>query len=117
MSNTSPEQYRSALLMLARAQIGRQRLVDVEASDLVQQTLLEAHRDRERFTGQTPEQLFAWLRGILHHNFLDAYQKARAAKRDSGRKVREADLTESFLGLDELRVDSWPVPCRTARGT
>jgi len=110
MSNASPEQYRSALLMLARAQIGRQRLVDVEASDLVQQTLLEAHRDRERFTGQTPEQLFAWLRGILHHNFLDACQKARAAKRDSGRKVREADLTESFLGLDDLLVDSQTSP-------
>lgn len=114
MSNASPEHYRSALLLLARAQLGRQRHLDVDASDLVQQTLLEAHRDRERFTGHTPEELFAWLRKILHHNFLDACQKARAAKCDVARKVREAELTESFVGLDELLVESATSPSEQA---
>jgi RNA polymerase sigma-70 factor (ECF subfamily) len=98
------EKYRSALLLLARAQLARQKLADMDASDLVQQTLLEAHRDRGRFQGHTEAELFAWLRKALHHNFLDACAKAQAGKRDAGRHALEADLTQSFVGLDELLV-------------
>jgi RNA polymerase sigma-70 factor (ECF subfamily) len=104
MPDAALQQYRSALLLLARAQLARQRLADVDASDLVQQTLLEAHRDGERFKGQTEAERFAWLRKALHHNFLDACARARAGKRDAGRQALEADLTRSFVGLDDLLV-------------
>ncbi len=98
------EQYRSALLLLARAQFARQRLADVDASDLVQQTLLEAHRDRGHFHGQTEVEWFAWLRKALYHNFLDACARAQAGKRNAGQRALEADLTQSFIGLDEFLV-------------
>jgi RNA polymerase sigma-70 factor (ECF subfamily) len=114
MSDRDLEQYRSALLLLARAQLARQRLADVDASDLVQQSLLEAHRDGPHFTGRTAEERFAWLRKILHHNFLDACAKARAAKGDIARKVLEADLTASFVGLDELLVAAQSSPSERA---
>jgi RNA polymerase sigma-70 factor (ECF subfamily) len=104
MPEDNLEQYRSALLLLARAQLARQRLADVDASDLVQQTLLEAHRDRDGFHGQTGAELFAWLRKALHHNFLDTCARAQAGKRDLDRKALEADLTQSVIGLDELLV-------------
>src|SRR5436853_361698 len=110
MSDGGPERYRSALLLLARAQLARQKLADVDASDLVQQTLLEAHRDRERLNGGTDEEMFAWLRKMLYHNFLDACARGRAAKRDAARKQLEADLTRSFAGLDELLVATQTSP-------
>src|SRR5262245_27164323 len=102
--------HRAALLLLARAQLARQRAGDLEASDLVQNTLLEAHRDRDRFRGHTDEERFAWLRRILHHNLLDAVEKGRAQRRDVGRKVVEADLTGSFAGLDELLMGDHTSP-------
>lgn len=40
------EQYRSYLLLLARRHLGGDAANRVEASDLVQQTLLDAHRQR-----------------------------------------------------------------------
>jgi RNA polymerase sigma-70 factor (ECF subfamily) len=117
MPDVALEQYRSALLLLARAQLARQRLPDASASDLVQKTLLEAHRDRERFQGQTEAELFAWMRKALHHNFLDACARARAGKRAADCTVREADLTQSFAGLDELLVAPDTSPSeRAARG-
>jgi RNA polymerase sigma-70 factor (ECF subfamily) len=99
-----PEPYRSALLLLARALLARQSPVDLSASDLVQETLLEAHRDLGQFRGGTEEELFAWLRRMLHNAFLDACARARAGKRDVGRRTLEADLTASFAGLDELLI-------------
>jgi RNA polymerase sigma-70 factor (ECF subfamily) len=114
MSDDGLGRYRSALLLLARAQLARQRLADVEASDLVQQTLLEAHRDRPRFAGRGDDELFAWLRKMLHHNFLDACARARAAKRDAARKQLEADLTRSFAGLDELLIATQTSPSEAA---
>jgi RNA polymerase sigma-70 factor (ECF subfamily) len=117
MPDVSLERFRSALLLLARAQLARQRLPDDSASDLVQNTLCEAHRDLERFRGQTEAELFAWLRKALHHNFLDACNAARAGKRAVERTVREAELTQSFAGLDELLVAPDTSPSeRAARG-
>ncbi len=62
MTDDHLEQYRSALLLLARAQLGRQKLDILDASDLVNQTLLEAYQNRERLTGRAEEEKFAWLR-------------------------------------------------------
>jgi RNA polymerase sigma-70 factor, ECF subfamily len=96
--------YRSALLLLARVQLARQQCGDIEPSDLVQQTMLEAHRDRQHCAGQTEEEQFAWLRKILRHTLLDAFDRVRAGKRAVSRQALEADLTQSFVGLDELLV-------------
>jgi RNA polymerase sigma-70 factor (ECF subfamily) len=48
-----------------------------DASDLVQQTLLEAYRDFGQFRGGTEQEWLAWLRRILAHNatqFVRHYQ-------------------------------------------
>jgi RNA polymerase sigma-70 factor (ECF subfamily) len=113
MPDNGPERYRSALLLLARAQLARHQQLGLEASDLVQQTLLKAWRDLKQFRGG-PAELFAWLRKILHHTFLDAYDRAHADKRDPARKAVEADLTVSFAGLDELLVAPHTSPSERA---
>jgi RNA polymerase sigma-70 factor (ECF subfamily) len=114
MAENDLEHYRSALLLLARAQLARHRDLGLDASDLVQQTYVDAYRDRHQFRGQSEEQLFAWLRQVLHHNFLDAYDRARAGKRDVARKALEADLTGSFIGLDDLLAASHTSPSEGA---
>jgi RNA polymerase sigma-70 factor (ECF subfamily) len=64
----------------------------VDASDLVQQTLLDAHRDFDRFQGQTDQEWLAWLRQILTHNACDAARHyGTAGKRAARREVRFQD--------------------------
>jgi RNA polymerase sigma-70 factor (ECF subfamily) len=102
MSNDDLERYRPALLLLARIQLARHQRLGFDGSDLVQDALFEAHRDREKFRGRTDAERFAWLRKILHHTFLDRIARDGAGKRNLGRQALEADLTGSFAGLDEL---------------
>ena len=114
MPDNGLEQYRAALLLLARAQLARHQRLGLEASDLVHQTLLEAWRDRKQFRGDTDAQRFAWLRMILHRTFLDEYDRRRAGKRDLARQALEADLTGSFAGLDELLAAQQTSPSERA---
>jgi RNA polymerase sigma-70 factor (ECF subfamily) len=114
MSDNALEQYRSALLLLARAQLARHRQLGLNASDLVQQTFAEAWRDREQFRGSTEAERFAWLRQILHNAFLDEYDRQQAGKRDLARQALEADLTGSFAGLDELLAAQQTSPSERA---
>jgi RNA polymerase sigma-70 factor (ECF subfamily) len=59
------ESYRPYLSVLARA-LHQQRLqARVDDSDLVQDALLEAHRNFAGFRGSTLEELTAWLRQIV----------------------------------------------------
>jgi RNA polymerase sigma-70 factor, ECF subfamily len=58
------------------------------ASDLVQQTFLDAQRDFTRFQGESEKELLAWLRQILLHNLAHFHRSYRAtAKRDLEREV------------------------------
>lgn len=57
--------YRRYLELLARVQIGRRLQGKVDASDLVQETFLEAHRNFNRFQGHDEPQFAYWLRQIL----------------------------------------------------
>ncbi|HEY7155701.1 MAG TPA: sigma-70 family RNA polymerase sigma factor [Gemmataceae bacterium] len=114
MPDNGLERYRSALLLLAHAQLARHQQLGLEASDLVQQTFVEAYRDLKQFHGSTAAERFAWLRKILHHTFLDEYDRRRAGKRDLARQALEADLTGSFAGLDELLAAQQTSPSERA---
>lgn len=103
-----------ALLLLARAQLARHPQLGFNASDLVQEAVEEAIRDADQFRGGTEQERFAWLRKILHHAFLDRYDKAHAAKRDIARQAFAADLTGSFVGMDELLAAQQTSPSERA---
>ena len=59
------ELYRNYLRVLARIEIGRKLQGKLDASDLVQETFLEAHRNFPLFQGTDEPQFACWLRQIL----------------------------------------------------
>jgi RNA polymerase sigma-70 factor (ECF subfamily) len=62
---------RNYLAVVARAEIGSWLQAKVDASDLVQQTLLDAHRGLANFRGHNEAEWLGWLRQILSHNAAD----------------------------------------------
>ncbi len=97
------EQFRSYLLLLARLQLGRQADNRLEPSDLVQQTLLDAHRQRGQFRGREPAEMAAWLRRMLACNLADALRALKRGKRDV---ARERSL-EAALAESSARLKAW----------
>jgi RNA polymerase sigma-70 factor (ECF subfamily) len=77
------------LVMIAESELDPELRGKGGASDLVQQTFLEAQQDFGRFHGTTSDELRAWLRHILLNNvsnFARAYRET--AKRNLVREVR-----------------------------
>jgi RNA polymerase sigma-70 factor, ECF subfamily len=87
---------RSYLGFVARSQVETWLRRKVDASDLVQETMLEACRDFDRFEGRTEQEWLAWLRKILNHNAADFVRRYRGtAKRAAGREVPFRDPADS----------------------
>jgi RNA polymerase sigma-70 factor (ECF subfamily) len=98
------ERFRSYLLILARGHLlGRKLGARFDASDLVQQTLLDAHREHAQFRGHTQAEMAAWLRRILACNLADALRGLGRAKRDV---ARERSL-QSALEESSVRLEAW----------
>lgn len=96
------EAHRDYLTVLARMQIGRRLQGKVEASDVVQETLLHAVRDLGRFRGTSDKELAGWLRQILAARLADLVRHYCGTQ---GRNVRleralEIELDQSSQVLD-----------------
>jgi RNA polymerase sigma-70 factor, ECF subfamily len=79
--------YQSYLRILAVTQLGRHLRAKCDPSDVVQQTLLEAHRDLASFQGEHEAELLAWMRRILAHNLYNETRRFAAQQRDAAREV------------------------------
>jgi RNA polymerase sigma-70 factor (ECF subfamily) len=96
------ELYRNYLRLLARTQIDLTLRVRLDASDLVQETLLEAFRDFRHFTGNTEKELVAWLRRILVRNLADQVKHHKAQVRNWRRQESlEAILARSSSAVEQ----------------
>lgn len=84
------ESYRNYLRLLARIEIGRRLQGKVDASDLVQETFLEAHRNFHRFQGTDEPQFACWLRQIL------SAKVANLVRHYFGTQGRDARLEEEL---------------------
>jgi RNA polymerase sigma-70 factor (ECF subfamily) len=95
------ERFRSYLVLLAQLKLDRKLRGKLDASDVVQQTMLEAHQAVESFRGDDLAAQAAWLRQILARNLANAVRDLTRAKRDV-RKERslQADLDASASNLD-----------------
>ena len=98
--------FRSYLLILARGQIPQAMQARLDASDIVQDTLLEAHRKRAQFEGgNDPGQLAGWLRQLLSFNLIDAMRTQQRGRRDVRREhAMRNSIDESAVGLEHLLV-------------
>lgn len=97
------EAFRHYLLLLARLQLGNRLQAKFDASDVVQQTLLEAHRKRSQFRGQSEAELAAWLRQMLAYSIADAIRAFSRARRDA---AQERSL-EMALDHSSARLEAW----------
>jgi RNA polymerase sigma-70 factor (ECF subfamily) len=97
------ERFRSYLLLLARVRLDPMVRAKVGASDVVQQTLFDAHRDLAQFRGRTVAEQAAWLRQILARNLANVVRDLRRDKRDL---AREQPL-QAALDESASRLEAW----------
>jgi len=75
------DHYRDYLLRIAAQELPADLRGKIGASDVVQETFLQATQDFPRFVGHTEAELKAWLRRILLNNVLDAHKRFTTQKR------------------------------------
>src|SRR5262245_16177211 len=110
-----PERYRPYLELLARRGLAARLRGKADASGVVQQTLLEAHRGWTAVAGRPAEAQTAWLRRLLVHNLRDEARKWDAAARDVRRERRlEAAVEDSSSRLEACLAVAQSSPSQRA---
>ncbi len=97
------DRFRAYLRLLASTHMSKRLQSKMDPSDVVQQTLLQAHRSMADFRGQTDAQMAAWLRQILARNLAHAQRDFGRDKRDV---TRERSLQQLF-DASSARLDAW----------
>jgi len=99
------ELYRNYLFAIAEAELAVDLRPKAGPSDLVQDTLLEAHRFFARFAGEQGDEFRAWLRGILlnklaqvHAHYLDVQKRAVGRERSLEETGEHGTLREGLPG-------------------
>ena len=103
------ERFREYLHTLARLQIGPQLQSKLDASDVVQETLLKAHANIGQFRGRTEPELAAWLRQVLANNLGMALRKFERQRFRTERSLEQAlDQSSAMLAKFLASEDSTP---------
>jgi RNA polymerase sigma-70 factor (ECF subfamily) len=103
---------RDYLCVLARLGLDPRLRVKADESDVVQQSLLEAHRDWDQFRGTTEAERFAWLRQILARNLSNLLRDYTRARRDVTREWRADPAVEA----SSARLERWLAADQTTPG-
>lgn len=97
------ETYTEYLRLLARVHLAPQLRGKMDASDAVQQTILQAHACRDQFRGRTEDEWVGWLRTILANVLTAALRAYGRQARDVG---RERPL-DTGLEASASRIELW----------
>jgi RNA polymerase sigma-70 factor, ECF subfamily len=102
-SRAELEQFRNYLRFLAEIKLDRRLRSRIDASDIVQDTMLRAYAAWDTFRGNDSDQRVAWLRQILMRSILHAIRDARCAKRDVSREQR----LDGILDESSRQIEQW----------
>lgn len=105
------EMYRNYLNMLARLHIEPSLRTQLSASDLVQETFLNAKLGLAGFRGETERELIAWLRRIMANRMTDALRRHKRGT--PGRRVKqriEDQINHSSMSLCRMLPTREPTP-------
>jgi RNA polymerase sigma-70 factor (ECF subfamily) len=91
------EACRRYLLRIAQQELDPELQAKGGASDLVQETFLEAQRDFPRFQGNTEAELLAWLRQLLRFHLSKFQRQYRGTKKRQVRREVALDAAELSL--------------------
>ena len=109
------EPYRGYLRALALAQIDRRLRGKLDASDIVQQTLLRAHAALPQLRDRSPAVFAAWLRQIQTTELADSLRRFRRDKRDVAREQSlAANIDQSAAGLEHWLAANHTSPSQAA---
>jgi RNA polymerase sigma-70 factor (ECF subfamily) len=112
----SLEQYMEYLRLLARLQVDPRLRARIDPSDVVQQTMLNAHQKRDQFRGRTDAEMAGWLRAILANTLAQVGRKFTTGKRDlTLEQSFQAALDKSSVYLEEFLADRSPLPIENAQ--
>jgi RNA polymerase sigma-70 factor (ECF subfamily) len=109
------EAYRDYLRLLARIQLTPRLQAKMDASDVVQQAILQAHEAQTQFRGTTEAEKLGWLRAILANVLAAAVRRFETAARAVGREQSlEAGLELSSSKLECLLAADQTSPSQRA---
>ncbi|MEW4567165.1 sigma-70 family RNA polymerase sigma factor [Tautonia sp. JC769] len=80
------QMFRTMMLSIANDEVDQAVQVREAPSDIVQETIVEAQRDLDRFHGMTEREMKGWLRTVLKRNIQNLHLKYRTIKRDLNRE-------------------------------
>jgi RNA polymerase sigma-70 factor (ECF subfamily) len=105
------ESQRAYLLLLARCQLPLLVRAQFDPADVVQETLLRAHRSRHQFQGENEAQFRAWLRTILKNILAEAFRRLAPPRGDGRPPVSlQQALEESSCRLEMLLAADHSTP-------
>ena len=101
------EPFRSYLHVLAETQLHTRLKSKVDASDIVQQTLLQAYQAKSQFRGSSNAEKAGWLRTILSNVLFGLARDYSRQRRDVSREQSIQAVEQSSMKLaDLLSADS-----------
>ena len=111
------ENYRKYLLLIANKDFDKNLQAKIGASDIVQESMMQAQNKIHQFKGKTENEWRGWLRAILNNDLTNCRRKYSTKKRNTHQEVNIQDQSEVARGLadDHLTPSSEAVKIEKAK--
>ncbi len=100
------DHYRPYLKLLARLQVASRLQKELDPSDVVQETYLDAARDFQSFRGTTEQEFVVWLKRLLAANVADAHRRYLGTQKRNA--LRESQVLE-ILDCSSQMLERQPI--------